>query len=155
MITVIGLGNGAGIVELLDRLRPTTVVARHGQVAVQALEDQWPVDRDYDTWFASDSVTDIATDIAADLAAMPASKNIVYLVPWSGQVGDRTVAELAASTEISLIPGILPPHPPAANLMIVDALELAEAEFGSTPVLTKRIGRVGSSSMYRTMRPLG
>lgn len=128
MITVVGLGIGDGVLELLDRIQPSIVAVRNRAAASEILGDMWSIDRDYGQLFHDGDPLSVASEVAEDLTAISEHQQVVYLVPWSGQIGDRTVEVLTEHPDLALIPGTLPPNRPYANLRVIDALQLAEDE---------------------------
>lgn len=128
MITVVGLGIGDGVLELLDRIQPSIVAVRNRAAAAEILGDLWSIDRDYGQLFHDGDPLSVASEVAEDLTAISEHQQVIYLVPWSAQIGDRTVEVLTEHPDLALIPGTLPPHRPYANLQVIDALQLAEDE---------------------------
>lgn len=72
---------------------------------------------------------DAVIQIVDDLIARSSGGEVVYLLPENGLPGDITVQELAARTDIVVLPGVFVPDAPVlGRVSIVDALEIALAE---------------------------
>lgn len=84
-------------------------------------------DHSYDGLF--DGPLDNAViQIVDDLIDRSTRGDVVYLLPENGLPGDITVQELAARTDIAVLPGIVVPDAPLlGRVTIVDALEIALA----------------------------
>ena len=133
MIRVIGLGHQASVKTFAEQLSGALIVARAGEPARNWLGGAYQLWREFDVLFDQLAPAQILSEIVRQVHDLSSSgKDVVYLVPGSGFIGDATVSSIATAPEITaeieIIAGRLAPGTLTSRLQIIDALDLAIAE---------------------------